>query len=487
MKSIAIIGAGVGGLVTGNFLARKGYKVTIFESHINPGGYTAGFRRNGFYFEAGTISFEASFRVFKMLKDIGVYDKLTFKNHQYRFISKDYDYTPRTYDEFKNGLMNAYPKQINTLKKYFREVDALYRPMAAYMSGTKIGKYKAIAGLALLYFKYRTQTITEFTSKYFEKGTQLFRTLSNLGYPEMSVLFIGGALYSLFEDYWTVKEGFQAFADALAEKFKQNNGTLRLNCPVEKIIVKNGNAVGVKCKDEEIAADKVIAACDYKQTFLSLLEPGTVSESMIEKIRNTAVSEGVCSIYLGLSLSNEELLELMKATVLMYDDSGHYINLQESVDDPAYFEKASFSIYVVSAKSATLAPEGKSSIMIQIVSSYHWMNNWGGEDRSRYLNLKNKVMDTILKRFEKLFPGINNAIEFKDMATPRTYERYTKNTDGATSAWSWNMKKKFYKKVMGANVDTPVKNLYIGSCWAIQIGGLPGAINAAYACVKKIG
>jgi phytoene dehydrogenase-like protein len=73
------------------------------------------------------------------------------------------------------------------------------------------------------------------------------------------------------------------------------------------------------------------------------------------------------------------------------------------------------------------------------------------------------------------------------MATPRTYERYTKNTDGATSAWSWNMKKKFYKKVMGANVDTPVKNLYIGSCWAIQIGGLPGAINAAYACVKKIG
>lgn len=59
MKQIAIIGSGMGGLTAGNLLARRGHKVTIFEAHSSPGGYTAGFRRQGFYFESGTLSFES--------------------------------------------------------------------------------------------------------------------------------------------------------------------------------------------------------------------------------------------------------------------------------------------------------------------------------------------------------------------------------------------------------------------------------------------
>ncbi|UCG93509.1 MAG: NAD(P)-binding protein, partial [candidate division WOR-3 bacterium] len=37
MSTIAIIGAGMGGLIAGNLLAKKGHKVTIFESHSEPG------------------------------------------------------------------------------------------------------------------------------------------------------------------------------------------------------------------------------------------------------------------------------------------------------------------------------------------------------------------------------------------------------------------------------------------------------------------
>jgi len=78
-------------------------------------------------------------------------------------------------------------------------------------------------------------------------------------------------------------------------------------------------------------------------------------------------------------------------------------------------------------------------------------------------------------------------IEYEDAATPLTYERFTHNTCGASSAWSWNPEKKFYANTMGINIDTPVVNLYIGSCWASQMGGIPGAINAAIKCAKKIG
>jgi phytoene dehydrogenase-like protein len=87
-KSVIIIGAGLGGLVAGNLLVKKGHKVSIFESHSSPGGYTAGFFRKGFYFESGTLSFETSASVFKAMKDIGVFDKISFVKENIRWLSK---------------------------------------------------------------------------------------------------------------------------------------------------------------------------------------------------------------------------------------------------------------------------------------------------------------------------------------------------------------------------------------------------------------
>jgi phytoene dehydrogenase-like protein len=42
MKNIVIVESGIGGLTAANLLARKGHKMTLFEAHSAPGGYTAG-------------------------------------------------------------------------------------------------------------------------------------------------------------------------------------------------------------------------------------------------------------------------------------------------------------------------------------------------------------------------------------------------------------------------------------------------------------
>lgn len=484
--NIVIIGSGMGGLVAGNILAREGHKVTIFESHTSPGGYTAGFWRKGFYFESGTLSFESSNTVFKALKDAGVYDKLTFEKHSYRFLAKDFDASPDGYEDYKNKILAANPSDKERIERYFRDVDKLYKPMASLMGkSSMVQKLAAALAFAIQWLKYRNVTITEFTGRYFEKGSVLLRRFSKMGYPDMSALLIGGAFYSLFEDYWTIKEGFQALADTMIENFKQRGGMLLLNSPVDKILTREGTAVGVRCKGEEHPADVVIAACDYKETFLKLLDPENVPAQLREKVSSSAVSEGITAIYLGLSLSNEELLIKLGRQYVLCDDSSSDTDIQDT-NDEKYFEKAGFSIFALSTKDPRLAPQGKSSVMIEIGAPYRWMNNWGGDDRSVYIKLKNQVLETVITKLNDIFPGIKEAIEFKDIGTPRTFERYTKNTDGATSAWSWNPKKKFHKSILGTYIDTPVKRLYVGSCWATQIGGVPGAINAAYACVKRI-
>src|SRR6185503_16756705 len=50
----AVIGAGIGGLICANLLARAGLRVLLVEQHFMAGGYCSTFRRAGFTFDAAT-------------------------------------------------------------------------------------------------------------------------------------------------------------------------------------------------------------------------------------------------------------------------------------------------------------------------------------------------------------------------------------------------------------------------------------------------
>src|SRR4030042_957733 len=50
---VVIIGAGVGGLVCGCYLAKEGLRVLIVEQHDKPGGYCTSFQRKGYEFDVG--------------------------------------------------------------------------------------------------------------------------------------------------------------------------------------------------------------------------------------------------------------------------------------------------------------------------------------------------------------------------------------------------------------------------------------------------
>jgi phytoene dehydrogenase-like protein len=492
MKQINIIGSGIGGLTAANLLARKGHKVTIFEAHSSPGGYTAGFRRNGFYFESGTLSFESSDVVFPLMKEIGVFDKVEFVRQKIAIITPEMNGVCASYEDLKRLVRDSYPAEKDSIDRYFRIADKMIRTMFAVVRPRRIGAYLAyplnLARFIALYRKYSKVTITDLVDRYFGRGTALNRFLKGLGYPDMSAAIIGPALVSFFDDYWTVRGGMQSWADALAGNFRSLGGELKLSSQVDKIVTKNGTAVGIESRGEFLPADWVISGADYKKTFLEWLDDKTIlPESLRDKIAKAGVSEGITTVYLGLDMPEAELRERLKAPHVSYDDLREDVDVRTAGNDPDFFGKVGIGLYSPSLHDPGLAPEGKSGLMIQAVSPYHWMDNWGGADRQKYRELKEKVKQTLIARASEVIPGLAGRIEFSDLATPRTYERYTGNTDGATSAWSWNPKNKFYKSIMNVRVETPVRNLLIGSCWSCQIGGVPSAVGAARKCAKKIG
>jgi len=334
--------------------------------------------------------------------------------------------------------------------------------------------------------KYGDMTTSELAGIFFEKDSKLYRMFMSMGYPDMAAYIIAGFLAGIYADYWTVKGGMQSWADVLADNFQKLGGKLLLGSRVDRITTKDGAAIGVSGRGTGFNADYVIAACDYKKALLELLDDkNLIPEKMREKISAAPVSEAAFTVYLGLNMPDEELKKHMVAPYVSCLDLNSDCDIYNS-NDEQFFEKTSVILYSLSMINSDHAPRGKSSLMLQSLVPHRWMQNWGGGNREIYGQLKQKAMETMIAKAAKVIPGLQDVIEFKDAATPLTYERFTHNTGGATSSFSWNPKKRFYENAMSLKVETPVKNLLIGSCWAMQIGGVPGALAAAYQCAHKI-
>src|SRR3989338_3180573 len=80
---VVIIGAGISGLIAGNYLAQSGLKVFIAEQHYAVGGGCSYFKRNGYTFECGAHSLGSCRNpdgyLYKIFNELGIYDVLDIK------------------------------------------------------------------------------------------------------------------------------------------------------------------------------------------------------------------------------------------------------------------------------------------------------------------------------------------------------------------------------------------------------------------------
>ncbi|MCB0784250.1 MAG: FAD-dependent oxidoreductase, partial [Flavobacteriales bacterium] len=92
---------------------------------------------------------------------------------------------------------------------------------------------------------------------------------------EFPVLFLGAtpqntpALYSLMNyadmslGTWYPMGGMGRIIDAMVKLAREEGVDLRTDSPVERILVEDGRAVGVRVNGEDLRADVVVAAADY--------------------------------------------------------------------------------------------------------------------------------------------------------------------------------------------------------------------------------
>jgi phytoene desaturase len=99
-KHIAIIGAGPGGLTAGMILARRGYKVSIFEKEAVVGGRNAPIAMNGYTFDTGPTFLMMTFVLREMFSEAGRslddYCKVVPLDPMYKLSFPEFSISPTT-------------------------------------------------------------------------------------------------------------------------------------------------------------------------------------------------------------------------------------------------------------------------------------------------------------------------------------------------------------------------------------------------------
>ncbi len=81
--------------------------------------------------------------------------------------------------------------------------------------------------------------------------------------------------------------GMGAITQALGESLKASGGSIRASAPVEKILVRNERAVGVRLAGgEELFAPMVVSNMDVRRTFLNTMDESDLPPEFVRQVKN---------------------------------------------------------------------------------------------------------------------------------------------------------------------------------------------------------
>ena len=442
---VIIIGSGIGGLICGCYLAKAGFRVLIVEQHSAPGGCCTSFSRKGFIFDVG-VHYLGSLReegiLRKVINELDLSAQMDFirTDPTDRIIMPDKTiFIRQDKNRTKEELALNFPHEKDNIIRFF---DFICKTDFF----TKVSKTKTMTFNKMLDIFFKDYKI---------KST-LSVLLGNIGLPPSRASALASII--LFEEYifdggYYPRGGMQTFVNLIAAKFEQYGGALLLSTKVTNIIIKEKKVTGVKIEDEKsVFSEFVVSNSDATFTFNTLLDCETEEKRVVKKL-NCSTSAFV--IYLGLnkkiSINPKHYTTWRFFTYDIEKCYGSGLNLTET-NEPSYI-LCTFS----SLNDSTLAPKNKSAIRVLI-----WANF---KSKSDCHSNKHNICDKMMEKVELIIPNINECVEVKEVATPRTFYRFTLNKNGAIYGWSAETNQ-IDKNVFPSK--TTIDNLYLTGHWVTK-------------------
>ncbi len=481
---VIIIGSGLGGLISGNILQKKGNNVLIIEKNDYPGGYYTSFKRNGFNFDVSlhwTGGCEEGGIVYNILRKFKSENCVEFikLNELYHWIDQqnyiDF-YASTSLPEYIETLVEIFPKEEADIKSYFDLYCNIFDPTVI----KRLSKKK----------------ISEIINPHFSNPiikNVILAPLGFFGWPpdDLSAVFsIAFSTFHFSQGAYYIKGSAGAFSKALADIFIKNGGILKYGTEVNKLIFEGKLISGVITKDTEkikknYYSHVVIANSNPTLLINNLSSIGDLPSMYAEKIKKREPSLSAINLYLGLKIDLKDygIKDYMIWTPLYRDRNSD--DLKEDLYKADYSGIPIGSITIYSNIDPTCCPEGKSLIsVLSYATPEPFQKIYDPENRNneKYTLLKNKIAEQLIETISKILkiPDLKSHISVMDLATPITFGQYSNNPRGSIMGWQMSVEQ-FTNPL---SQKTPIENLFLCGQWTTGAGGLPSVARSAEAASK---
>lgn len=433
---VIIIGAGIAGLAAGCYAQMSGYTSQIFERHDLPGGLCTAWSRDGYTFD-GCLHYlfgTAAGQPFNaMWQELGALQGRAIINHsellrvvdssgQTLIVYSD----PDRLEEHMKALSPADAPLIEALVEGVRQFETFdmtalqATPRALMQPEDWMAVGKKVLPFALPLAKWGPLSAREFAARF--QDPFLRRAIPQMFAWEEIPMMAGLSLlaYMHLGNAGFPQGGSLAFAQAIERRYRELGGTIHYNSQVEKILVQDDRAVGVRLYDNsDHYADAVISAADGRTTLFDMLDGRFVDRTLKERYDGRLPIHTQLQVSLGvardLSADPHWVIALLDEPLRIAGEERAEIGIKQYAFDP------------------TLAPVGKSVVEVMLATPYRYWQHI--HSRRSYRTEKKEVLDSVVAELEHFYPGITQQIESADVATPVTYERYTGNWCGSTCGW----------------------------------------------------
>jgi len=469
-----IIGAGIGGLICANLLAREGLSVLLTEQHYMVGGYCSTFRRKGYTFDAATHFYpllgNPATITGKLLLDLGITNgwvKMDPVDH-FHFLDGSTFAVPADFDIYLARLKREFPEEASALDRFFEVVREVY--MFGLLSYFRWRDTDRLA-------RFRHMTVREALDQHFQNEKLKLLLAADCGHwgsPPSRTSFVFDSMLRLsyFLGNYYPRGGSQAFADELALRFEERGGHILMGSTVRGILARNKIATGVEVKMgpanepfvKRVNAGVVVSNADLLSTLERLLEPTQVDPDAIDSIRKLRPTHPCFLTHSGLKNMPTEVLR---------DAAGYH---WDSWDSDQVATRA-FKIFVPTLYEPAMAPPGCHIVIVQKLTdiNYDEIEDWPAH--------KAAVENYIMKNLERVMPGFSEKVVVKLSASALTSRRYTLNHHGAMLGWEMSPDQ------LGEHrpaLNGLVKNLYFTGHWTQPGGGITPVIVSAMQVAKRI-
>ena len=443
---VIVIGSGCGGSAAAALMSSLGHQTLLVEKSRRIGGRAATYEKKGFKLDHGHVLMRCQKgphgEVLRLAKCKELIPEFSIcRNWAVKSIIAD-----KTLEISPNALsfvlsakgmkqlasFGLTPKELASMLRWnlirrtmperfirrFDHVD-MHSYMKHYIDNTYISAF--YGGLAVVVFgALDKETSAGESIRMSQAG---FRDFLNMGYP-------------------VTGEGISAIPKSFVKAAQKYGTDVRLSCPVEKIIVENGQAKGVRINGENILADVVVSNTGVRETIERLVGQEHFDSVYVNRIKNLKYSYGGISLKFAL---DRPVVPWVWGGIM----PGKIEDINQDLLEGNIPDQLPMMYISPSKLDPSLAPPGKQ--VLSVISGAPMSSN--GYKETDW----DQVAAKLKKQVEDFFPGIAENTLFCDVSTPKDISKSTGRAFGDAIGVSQTIDQ---VGVLRPSKVSPIKGLY---------------------------